>query len=670
MMSRIVRQNNNGITEGNTALDIARAILDGSPAAVDREALHSTALQLVGSGWSVVPVWGDAQPDRAKAPTIEWREYQQRRPTPAELRAWFLDGNAGGLAVVCGRISGLVVLEFDNPDLRATFAEQNPDLMETRIVKSAGRGLPHFYYEPPADADCRYRGAAGLVELRGDGHYVLTYPTMINGRAYEVITHRPVMALTPDQWQRLTTFANGGRPDPDPGPETEPDPDPAPVDTDFIALNAIYERHLTRTGSRNEALYRTACAARDSGWPEHETASALLLPHVHMSPPAGHASETPEQRAREAMATIASAYSRPRRPLTASAAQGLPTAARERLLQNGQTATARTLDALYMAGWQPGRPFTERDAVTACAPFGVNRATIRKALSPAPASVPVSTPGEGEKRKDSFSSSSSDGEIVLYGFDIVTAPEEHTMYVQGVKTVQKSKGPAHRPARSFLLPAPGDVCAFFGVDDVRADPIESADLKTPAAYRKAINRALIRRRPGQYSKGWLAQRVGVSRSTLHRYIDSDPHIVVSGRTDGQLITRATIGQVPDEPDAGDWGRWLEDGTLKPDGTPRRYPPRRVIALNLLDMGRSVTLVTQERNRYDYRPEPAQSIATTATDSQPAQIASTREIKASVKADTPNRAHKPPSGYVDVTTQWWAKIQLEQTQHDRDTRGEP
>ena len=593
---------------GGDALSAMRYAIERGPAAVDRDALYTCALIELHAGHSVIPVWGDADPARAKMPVFSWGQYQVQRPTEGDLQTWFKNGNAGGLALVCGRVSNLMVLEFDDPAAAAAFADACPDLLRTRTIISAGRRLPHYYYRPPAGADWRGRGAAGRAELRGSGQYVLTFPTSISGRAYTVAGAYPIMEPDAEQWQRLLDFLAGfgSRPKSDPDPLPEPEPEPAPTRPDAAALIATYHQWLTRTGSRNEALYRAARAAHNAGWLQADAENALLLPFVTTAAPAGHAPETDAARATEGRRTVASAFAAPRQPLTA-AGKGLPTAARERLLQAGQVATARTLDALYMAGWEPGRAFTEREAVTAVAPFGLSRSAVRAALTRAPASP-------------------SSGGINLYAFDIVTEPRPNApncCAVKGCKTRQIKRGPA---ARQFVLPAPADVCAHFGVDDRRSDPLAADDLKTAAAYRKAVNRALIRRRPGQYSKGWLADRVGVSRSTLHRYVKQDAHIVVSKQVSRQPVTRATLALVPEELEKGDWGRWLEDSDCK------RYPARRVIAARLLDMGRAVVLCTQECNRYDYDPDPT-----------PAQANGPRWADRPHQANGPYRADRPLSG---------------------------
>ncbi len=52
---------------------------------------------------------------RDKVPAIPlWKEFQQRMPTDQELHEWFDRGDKN-IAIVCGRISGVIVVDFDDP---------------------------------------------------------------------------------------------------------------------------------------------------------------------------------------------------------------------------------------------------------------------------------------------------------------------------------------------------------------------------------------------------------------------------------------------------------------------------------------------------------------------------------------------------------------------------
>jgi hypothetical protein len=57
-----------------------------------------------------------------------------------------------------------------------------------------------------------------------------------------------------------------------------------------------------------------------------------------------------------------------------------------------------------------------------------------------------------------------------------------------------------------------------GIRNIGADPITLDDIQSTATYRAALNRELIKRRPGKYSQMWLGYRMNVSERTLQRYL--------------------------------------------------------------------------------------------------------------------------------------------------------
>ena len=67
-----------------------------------------TALNYLAAGLSVLPA------DKAlKRPTMAWKDYQQHRPTAAEVENWFSDRH-NAICLICGKVSGnLEVIDFD-----------------------------------------------------------------------------------------------------------------------------------------------------------------------------------------------------------------------------------------------------------------------------------------------------------------------------------------------------------------------------------------------------------------------------------------------------------------------------------------------------------------------------------------------------------------------------
>jgi hypothetical protein len=97
--------------------EVSETVMPYSPASrsADASPVLQTALTALEAGISVVPI----RPDGTKQPALtRWKRWQIRRPTVAEVEAWFRDSRRG-LALVTGRVSGhLIALDFDD---EATF---------------------------------------------------------------------------------------------------------------------------------------------------------------------------------------------------------------------------------------------------------------------------------------------------------------------------------------------------------------------------------------------------------------------------------------------------------------------------------------------------------------------------------------------------------------------
>ncbi len=149
-----------------------------------------TASAYVAAGLSVAPIRADG----TKAPAVAWKEYQQRRPTDAELLAWFAVGKHG-IAIICGAVSGnLEVIDFDDLEMFDRWEEglkrsRSPLLGALPIVATPDNGR-HVYYRlqappkgnrkiaqrPPTAAELAIDpkiAAVTLIETRGEGGYVL-----------------------------------------------------------------------------------------------------------------------------------------------------------------------------------------------------------------------------------------------------------------------------------------------------------------------------------------------------------------------------------------------------------------------------------------------------------------------------------------------------------------
>jgi hypothetical protein len=153
-----------------------------------------TALEFAANGICAVPVATDG----SKRPALtNWKQYQDRLPTPEELLTWF--SNAEGVGVICGKVSGnLEMLELEG---RAVADKLHLDLKEMahnaglsdvwdRInngyVEVTPSGGLHWLYridgEVPGNTKLARRpgengGIDVLAETRGEGGFVIVAPT-------------------------------------------------------------------------------------------------------------------------------------------------------------------------------------------------------------------------------------------------------------------------------------------------------------------------------------------------------------------------------------------------------------------------------------------------------------------------------------------------------------
>ncbi|MBC7871582.1 MAG: bifunctional DNA primase/polymerase, partial [Chitinophagaceae bacterium] len=334
--------------------------------------------------WSIIPLRGDSDPSNPKAPALpSWKIYQQKPPSRRLLKLWF-DGHPDRVAgIVTGRVSHLAVLDIDKPERAVDFIRQCPDLTQTLTVRSGNRQLPHYYFYVPDELTVPSRHADG-VDLRSDGQYVVSFGSTINGQCWELLNDLPPRPLNKDDLARLLAFIASSSVSQKPNAANPPLPSIQPPsripDTTDEALVKRY-RQLAYQVGRNNALFTTACYARDHDWAEADVCRALIQSHVAQPPPPKHVPETPMQRQAEALATINSVFNRPARPdRPMGFVSQLPNAVREKLLQLKLDNVARVLDGLLMVGYRAGQTFTASQAYQALGQLGIGRNTVYTAL--------------------------------------------------------------------------------------------------------------------------------------------------------------------------------------------------------------------------------------------------------------------------------------------------
>lgn len=123
-------------------------------------------------GYSVIP----AGPD--KKPLTKWEEYQKRRATPDEIRAWWKQWPQAMVGIVTGEISNLFVVDADSEKGIELLEQYIPDSIETPIVKTPKGRHYWFRHQEGLHNTARF---VPECDTRGEGGYIIAPPSKSNG---------------------------------------------------------------------------------------------------------------------------------------------------------------------------------------------------------------------------------------------------------------------------------------------------------------------------------------------------------------------------------------------------------------------------------------------------------------------------------------------------------
>ena len=211
--------------------------------------------------WSVIPTRHD------KRPAVEWRAYQYRKATEQEIAQWW--GDFPGVGIVCGRISGLAVLDIDprngGQESFRTLLSEGRAFPKSLTVDTGGGGI-HIYYSLPAGASIPTRpGFRPGLDLKAEGGYVVAPPSPHpSGRQYH---WRPGRGIGEIPLAPCPAWLMAG-----------------PGAADRKPSLQVPEKIVEQT--RNDTLFRLASSLRAKGLIEPEIMSALVATNnSRCSPP-------------------------------------------------------------------------------------------------------------------------------------------------------------------------------------------------------------------------------------------------------------------------------------------------------------------------------------------------------------------------------------------------
>ncbi len=214
---------NNGSTNSNERFKYNKS------SETTQQKLQIAAFEYNDAGLATLPV------NTAKRPTVEaWTHYQHTKPNQSEISNWFNGSKleTTGLAIIAGKVSGyLEVLDVDSKydltgslmeDFCLLVKEHLPELFPKLVIaKTVNNGF-HVLFCVPAESiqgnkklasrtatdDEKRSGdkAKVLIETRGEGGYIVAFPTM--GYEWTQGNFKDIPTITAKE--RETLFAIAG----------------------------------------------------------------------------------------------------------------------------------------------------------------------------------------------------------------------------------------------------------------------------------------------------------------------------------------------------------------------------------------------------------------------------------------------------------------------------
>lgn len=164
--------------------------------------MKDIALSYLKRGWAIIPIKKGTKGE----PLIKWARYVNTLPTEKEVTKWWTDWPDANIAMICGAVSGFVVVDVDIK--RGGEAPKDP----TGMVSRTGGGGAHYFYKYPEGKDIpNYVNIRPGVDIRANGGYVVLPPSIhLSGEPYE-------WALEDEPWPCPSWVLEGYQKPQDPG---------------------------------------------------------------------------------------------------------------------------------------------------------------------------------------------------------------------------------------------------------------------------------------------------------------------------------------------------------------------------------------------------------------------------------------------------------------------
>ncbi len=195
-------------------------------------------------GFSVIPI-----KPKDKKPLISWESYQKEPPAEAMIRHWFESWPTANVGIVTGAVSDAVVIDLDSAEAKEKIKALVPnyDLGAVPRVRT-GRGGYHLFFKHPGGSIQTRAGILPKTDVRADGGYVVTAPSVHEtGKSY--VWEVPISAGLPNLPPELFNLVSS--------------PSPSINSNGFREhFNTAQALQGVAEGERDDTLFRLACKLR------------------------------------------------------------------------------------------------------------------------------------------------------------------------------------------------------------------------------------------------------------------------------------------------------------------------------------------------------------------------------------------------------------------------
>ncbi|MED1801819.1 DUF927 domain-containing protein [Brevibacillus porteri] len=161
------------------------------------------ALRYAAMGWSVIPLRVKDKKPAISKQNGGWEPYQEQRADEEQIRQWWGRFPQANVGIVTGSISGIIVLDVDGPEGRASLEKitERFGVLPATPESTTGKGS-HYIFKHPG-GDLRNFAKKGInLDFRGDGGYIVAPPSVHpNGGVYRWEQDPEQVALAdPPDW--------------------------------------------------------------------------------------------------------------------------------------------------------------------------------------------------------------------------------------------------------------------------------------------------------------------------------------------------------------------------------------------------------------------------------------------------------------------------------------